>query len=118
MACNSYSRTHIILILPKKAQISMTDPKAPVITFPCDYPIKVIGDMAPDFKDFVTRVARNHDPRLKEHSISVNTSRNGRFLSVRLVVWLAVCLSGCVSVWLTGWLDMCDVVRSYNDMDI
>lgn len=64
----------------------MTDPKSPVITFPCDYPIKVIGDMAPDFKDFVTRVARNHDPRLKAQAISVNTSRNGRFLSVRLVI--------------------------------
>lgn len=64
----------------------MTEPKPPVITFPCDYPIKVIGDMAPDFKDFVTRVARNHDPQLKDNAISVNTSRNGRFLSVRLII--------------------------------
>lgn len=64
----------------------MNDPKHPQITFPCDYPIKVIGDMTPDFKDFVTRVACRHDPELSQESITVNTSRNGRFLSVRLVI--------------------------------
>lgn len=64
----------------------MTNPEQPVITFPCDYPIKVIGDMTPDFKDFVTRVAQRHDPQLSEASVSVNSSRNGRFLSVRLII--------------------------------
>jgi putative lipoic acid-binding regulatory protein len=64
----------------------MTDADQPLITFPCDYPIKVIGDMTPDFKEFVTRIARRHDPQLSDRSISVNSSRNGRFLSVRLVI--------------------------------
>ena len=64
----------------------MTDSDRPRITFPCDYPIKVIGDMTPDFKDFVVRVARRHDPHLQEKDVSVNSSRNGRFLSVRLVI--------------------------------
>lgn len=64
----------------------MKNSDQPVITFPCDYPIKVIGDLTPDFKDFVTRVAQRHDPQLREANISVNTSRNGRFLSVRLVI--------------------------------
>lgn len=65
---------------------TMTDSKQPLITFPCDYPIKVIGDMTPDFKDFVTRVVRRYDPDLREQNISVNASRNGRFLSVRLII--------------------------------
>lgn len=64
----------------------MTDSEKPLITFPCDYPIKVIGDMTPDFKEFVTRVARRHDPDLRDEKITVNSSRNGRFLSVRLMI--------------------------------
>lgn len=64
----------------------MKNSDQPQITFPCDYPIKVIGDMTPDFKDFVVRVTRRHDPHLRDEDVSVNSSRNGRFLSVRLVI--------------------------------
>lgn len=64
----------------------MTNTDKPQITFPCAYPIKVIGDMTPDFEEFVIRVARLHDPQLGDEKISVNSSRNGRFLSVRLLL--------------------------------
>ncbi len=63
---------------------------APRIEFPCDYVIKVIGDAAPDFKDFVVRVVCRHDPELGESDlaerVSMNTSRNGRYYSVQVTM--------------------------------
>ncbi|GAA3587280.1 MULTISPECIES: HP0495 family protein [Marinobacter] len=64
----------------------MTEPKAPKIEFPCDYEIKVIGDAAPDFRDFVVTVVERHAPGLREENIRLNPSRNGRFTSVRLTI--------------------------------
>ncbi|MDX1456933.1 MAG: DUF493 domain-containing protein [Marinobacter sp.] len=64
----------------------MTEPKAPKIEFPCDYVIKVIGNAAPDFQEFVVSVVERHAPGITEDRISVNDSRNGRFCSVRLTI--------------------------------
>ena len=41
----------------------MSEPKAPKIEFPCDYVIKVIGDAAPDFVEFVVGVVEQHASR-------------------------------------------------------
>ncbi|WP_097460885.1 HP0495 family protein [Mangrovitalea sediminis] len=64
----------------------MSEPTPPKIEFPCDYGIKVIGDAAPDFKQFVMEVVSRHDPELVEERVSINASRNGRFFSVRLTI--------------------------------
>lgn len=64
----------------------MSDPTPPKIEFPCDYPIKVVGDAAPDFKDFVIRTVTAHAPGLDESLIELNPSRNGRFISVRMTI--------------------------------
>ncbi len=65
----------------------MSQPSAPKIEFPCDYGIKVIGNAAPDFKDFVVSVVETHAPGIREEHITVNDSRNGRYTSVRLTIW-------------------------------
>lgn len=62
----------------------MTEPKAPKIEFPCDYVIKVIGNSAPDFREFVVSVVEQHAPGIREADISVNESSKGRFSSVQL----------------------------------
>ncbi len=62
----------------------MTDQQPPKIEFPCDYPIKVIGEGAPDFKDFVVRTVSVHAPDLPLDRIEVNASKNGKYLSIRL----------------------------------
>lgn len=64
--------------------------RPPKIEFPCDYAIKVIGEAAPDFKDFVVRVVSRHDPEQDEimlaERVSINPSRNGRFYSVQVIM--------------------------------
>ncbi|MCM0611078.1 DUF493 domain-containing protein [Marinobacter sediminum] len=64
----------------------MSEPKAPKIEFPCDYVIKVIGNAAPDFTEFVVEVVEQHAPGICEDDISVNDSRKGRYSSVQLKI--------------------------------
>ena len=65
----------------------MSDPQAPKIEFPCDYLIKVIGDSAPDFVEFVVAVVERHAPGVDDNKVSVKDSRGGRFASVNLTIW-------------------------------
>ncbi|WP_417517762.1 YbeD family protein [Marinobacter sp.] len=64
----------------------MSEPKAPKIEFPCDYAIKVIGDSAPDFTEFVIGVVEQHAPGISESDVSVKDSSKGRFCSVQLTI--------------------------------
>ncbi len=64
----------------------MSDPKAPKIEFPCDYLIKVIGDSAPDFVEFVLTVVERHAPGVSEQDVLVKDSKGGRFASVNLTI--------------------------------
>lgn len=60
--------------------------KPPKITFPCDYPIKVVGDAADDFAAVVCQIVINYDSEFDASSITVVDSRNGRFQSIRLSI--------------------------------
>ena len=58
----------------------------PRIEFPCDYPIKVMGNAADDFKDMVIAVMQHHAPGLDIERVTVRHSRNGKFLSVTVYI--------------------------------
>ncbi|GGC81896.1 HP0495 family protein [Marinobacter halophilus] len=64
----------------------MSDPKPPKIEFPCDYVIKVIGNAAPDFTEFVLDVVEQHSPGVCEADLSIKDSSKGRFSSVQLKI--------------------------------
>ncbi|MFP4138223.1 MAG: YbeD family protein [Halomonas sp.] len=60
--------------------------KPPKITFPCRYPLKVVGDAAEDFAAVVCQIVSRHDPGFDASRLQVVDSRNGRFQSVRLSI--------------------------------
>lgn len=62
----------------------MTEP--PLITYPCDYPIKVVGDVRPNFHDEVFDVVVRHDPSVTTDKVSQRTSRKGNFVSIRFLL--------------------------------
>lgn len=64
----------------------MSDRQAPKIEFPCAYPIKVMGEDVDDFSTAVLQIIRSHAPDLDESSISYRSSRNGRYLSLRVTI--------------------------------
>lgn len=63
-----------------------TPATAPTIEFPCDYPIKVVGDAGEDFTAVVCQVVTRHDANFDATAIEVVPSRNARFVSVRLTL--------------------------------
>ena len=64
----------------------MSQPEAPKIEFPCDYPIKVVGLFAPDYQQIVTEVIQIHAPDLDCSRVSVRESRNGKYCSVTVTI--------------------------------
>lgn len=61
--------------------------KEPKIEFPCDYPIKVIGDAHPGFLDEVFEIMRRHDSSLAMDKIKTRSSREGNFDSITVLFW-------------------------------
>ena len=59
---------------------------APKIIFPCDYPIKVVGDVTPEFHNQVCEVVAKHDPTMTNDRISQKTSRKGNFVSLSFML--------------------------------
>lgn len=63
------------------------DVKAPKIEFPAlRYPIKVIGDAGEGFADLVVEVIQRHAPEFDTSTLVVRDSRNGRYLSVQVLI--------------------------------
>lgn len=64
-----------------------SEQNAPKIEFPCErYPIKVIGDAGEGFVETIVEVIRRHAPDLEESSVVMRDSRNGRFLSLQVLI--------------------------------
>lgn len=64
----------------------MAESAAALLTFPCRFPIKVMGAHVEGFVAAIAHVARAFDPGFEEASIEVRPSRNGRYLGLTLTV--------------------------------
>lgn len=58
----------------------------PKIEFPCEYPIKVMGPAAPDFKACILDVLVESETTYHQETVAVIDSRNGRYQSVRVTI--------------------------------
>ena len=57
-----------------------------LLTYPCDYPIKVVGEVAPGFHDEVFDVVSRYDPSMTTDRVSQKTSRKGNFVSISFML--------------------------------
>ena len=57
-----------------------------LITYPCAFPIKVMGKAAPEFLPAVIHVAKQFDPSFREASIEERPSRDGNYLGLTITV--------------------------------
>lgn len=64
----------------------MSDVDAPKIEFPCDYPIKVIGDAEKGLREKVIYIMREHAGDVDETLIVERNSREGRFISITVTI--------------------------------
>ena len=54
----------------------------PLLEFPTDYPIKIIGRPSDEFRARVHAVVLRHSPALEAERVSERLSGNGNFLSI------------------------------------
>jgi putative lipoic acid-binding regulatory protein len=64
----------------------MTEPEAPRIEFPCDYPIKVMGETCEEFRQHVFTVMEKHAPGFDQTKVSIRDSRKATYQSVTVVI--------------------------------
>ena len=64
----------------------MSNPRATLIEFPCDFPIKVFGQSQQDFAQAVMEVVLQHDPAFEPASIEMKSSKNARYISLTCTV--------------------------------
>jgi putative lipoic acid-binding regulatory protein len=56
----------------------------PVLQFPCDFPLKVIGHNTDDFESFVIEIVHHHVPDLDVTIVDTKLSGGGKYLSVSM----------------------------------
>ena len=56
----------------------MSEEEAPKIEFPCDYPIKVLGEAHPELHTHIYQVMETHAPGFDRTKITIRDSSKGR----------------------------------------
>ena len=66
----------------------MTEPQAgeSLLTFPCVFPLKVMGRREDGFAQMVSEVVMRHAPDFNAGTIEMRTSKNGRYLSLTVTL--------------------------------
>ena len=61
-------------------------PQQPLLQFPCDYPIKVVGRVSATFRTRIDAIVSTHVPDLDPGRTTERPSANGNFLAISYAV--------------------------------
>ena len=68
----------------------MADPENPeqpsLLTFPCSFPMKVVGRREDGFAQTVAEIVMRHATDFRPETIEMRTSKNGRYLSLTVTI--------------------------------
>jgi putative lipoic acid-binding regulatory protein len=59
---------------------------APLLNFPTDYPIKVIGRPTAEFRARIHAIVLRHVPALEASHVTEHLSKNGNYLSISYAI--------------------------------
>jgi uncharacterized protein len=59
-----------------------------LIEFPCDFPIKVMGETLDEFTSEVIKAIQLHIPEFGAHLIEMRGSAGGKYISITCVVYV------------------------------
>ncbi len=59
---------------------------APLLNFPTDYPIKVIGRPSAEFRARIHAIVLRHVPALEASHVTEHLSKNGNYLSISYAI--------------------------------
>jgi putative lipoic acid-binding regulatory protein len=57
-----------------------------LIVYPCDFPIKVMGQRVDGFVQALTHIATQFDPQFDASTIELRESKGGKYLGVTLTI--------------------------------
>lgn len=57
-----------------------------LLTFPTDFPIKIMGERRDDFAQTMVELVLRHAPDFRPETVEMRASRNGNYLSLTFVV--------------------------------
>ncbi|MDX8397487.1 MAG: DUF493 domain-containing protein [Mariprofundaceae bacterium] len=58
----------------------------PLLTFPCEFALKVMGVNSPGFAASMLLIARKHVPNLAEQAMRCKPSKNANYLAVTITI--------------------------------
>ncbi len=64
----------------------MPEPDAPLLAFPCEFPIKIMGLTQKDFAQAVIEVVARHAPDFDPATLEMRPSREGKYLSLTCTI--------------------------------
>jgi putative lipoic acid-binding regulatory protein len=64
----------------------MPENDAPVLAFPCEFPIKVMGKTQAGYAQAVTEVVTRHAPDFDPATLEMRSSREGNYLSLTFTI--------------------------------
>ena len=64
----------------------MPENDAPVLAFPCEFPIKVMGKTQAGYAQAVTEVVKRHAPDFDPATLEMRSSREGHYLSLTFTI--------------------------------
>lgn len=56
------------------------------LTFPCQFPVKLMGHNKPEFRPLAIRLIEQHTGKVAADTVKESQSRNGNFLSITVTI--------------------------------
>ena len=57
-----------------------------LLTFPSDFPLKIMGNNQEGFLETITELVQEHDPNFNAATIKQHPSKGGNYLSLRVTI--------------------------------
>lgn len=66
--------------------LTMSTERETALQFPCDFPLKVMGEAIADFDALVAAIVLKHVSALREGAVRSRASRGGKYVSVTVTI--------------------------------
>jgi len=57
-----------------------------LFNFPCDFPIKIMGERVDEFTQTITQIVHEHAPDFDPTTIEIRTSKAGKYIGVTCTI--------------------------------
>ena len=64
----------------------MPENDTPVLAFPCEFPIKVMGKTQAGYAQAITEIVKRHAPDFDPATLEMRSSREGKYLSLTCTI--------------------------------